>query len=226
MRVNLLALFLFMYVGVTSVFSQEEEEHTKQKMAFISGSFSYQSSTNANEELTIFLEDAKIKTFSVLPKLGLFINTNTAIGAGVGYTYEKLEASDYDGELTSTTPLFSIEPFMRSYRPLTDDASIFVDASAFYRFGTQTFDYYDEYDEDNYSEKTEKTSYGVAISPGITYHLTENIAMELVVGKLHYTKSKSKPKGAPDDFTFKSSSYGLKLDLDHATLGVVIYLTR
>ncbi|MCK6543075.1 hypothetical protein L6Q79_10375 [bacterium] len=64
------------------------------------------------------------------------------------------------------------------------------------------------------------------MSPGIAYKLTNKVALELTMGRVYYSKSEVKPKGAPSSLAIKNKNYGLNLDLKHVELGIELYLSR
>lgn len=46
------------------------------------------------------------------------------------------------------------------------------------------------------------------------------------MGRVYYSKSEVKPKGAPSSLAIKNKNYGLNLDLKHVELGIELYLSR
>lgn len=202
----------------------------EQGNILLSGSFKYKVSDGLPEELSFFgalVEGYKNTQFTVLPRAGFFINSNTAVGFGFGYSQNKTEITSDSEKETFTSPRLFIEPFIRHYKTIGDKACFFIDAAVLYQSGTDKMEYKDtDFPEDNITNEIENSGFGISISPGFTYKITKQIAFEISVGKLSYSKTESKPKGAPSSVAVKNTSYGLDLDLKHVMLGVELYLSK
>ena len=217
----------FVMVSVIANLNAQE-----QGSILISGSLKYKISETLPEELSFLgninaIDGYKNTQLVILPRIGFFINGNTAVGVGLGYSKNETEFKDGSEKETLTSPRLIIEPFIRHYKSLGEKANLFVDASVSYRSGTDKDRYTDsDYPEDNESSELENSEFGISISPGLTYKVADRVAIELTVGKLSYSKFESKPKGAPSDFAFKNTNYGLDLDLKHVMVGIELYLSR
>lgn len=218
-------LFISAFFSFTNLNAQERGN------ILLSGSFKYKVSETLPEEFSLLGSIAtsgyENTQFAVLPRVGYFINENTAIGLGLGYSRNKIELTFDTEKETVISPRLIIEPFVRQYKSLGEKTKLFFDVSVSYETGTDKDKYTDsDFPEDNSTSEIENTGFGLAVAPGFAYKIADRIALEISIGKLSYSKLESKPKGAPSDFAIKSSSYGLDLDLKHVMLGVEFYLSR
>lgn len=219
------------FIFISLIWSATIVKAQEQGNILLSGSFKYKVSETLPEEFSLIGSIAangyKNTQFAVLPRIGYFINENTAIGLGLGYSRNKIEFTSDTEKGTFTSPRLIIEPFVRQYKSLGEKAKLFFDVTVSYQTGTDKDKYTDsDFPEDNSTSEIENTGFGLAVVPGFAYKIADRIALEISIGKLSYSKLESKPKGAPSDFAIKSSSYGLDLDLKHVMLGIECYLSR
>ncbi|MGQ2985107.1 outer membrane beta-barrel protein [Flavobacterium sp.] len=180
--------------------AQEEEGTTgfTKGDVFASGSLGYNSRKTGEEKYT---------RFGVMPRVGYFVSEKIAIGAQLGYS--STEATYYTG----------MEWDERTTNSLT--------AGAFARYyGTpgKTFSFFGQLHVNYNSEKTDyegggedkRNGFDIGIMPGISYFVSDHIALEATFGALGYGTSKPDADGAESTNTFN-----LDLDLTSVGIGIV-----
>lgn len=190
---------------------------------YISGQLGYSQNENNNN-------DTKIESFKVLPTVGYFVDTNLAVGLGVGYKNDNVKvttegnlvpAGTYVNENKTTTSAFVVAPFVRKYWTLGDKLYIFGQLEVPMEFGQFK-------DEDNRTEtvgstvtkkstsdKANYTSIGVNVKPGLDYFLNKNWSIEATFGEFGYNTNKLDVDGAK-----RVNDYKFGLNLSSVTFGV------
>ena len=144
-----------------------------------------------------------------MPKIGFFVADNIAIGAMIGYEGTTDEA-DFGGvTVEENLNTFSIGGFARYYATPASDFSFFGELGVNYMTTTE---------EDNVPGSTEfkENGFGIAVSPGVSYFISDNFALEASIGALEYRTMK------PDvDDAESRDTFGLNLNLTDITFGLV-----
>ncbi|MFP8892403.1 MULTISPECIES: outer membrane beta-barrel protein [Chryseobacterium] len=187
---------------------------------YLSGSVGYSQEETNNGNI-------KKENFNVLPTVGYFVNTNLAIGLGVGYQTEKntvtttatLPNTTIVNDKVTKTPAFVVAPFVRKYWTLSDKLYFFGQLAVPMQFGkTET--------EDNTvtttgntvvtnstSTEAKYTKIGVTVKPGLDYFLNKNWSIEATIGEFGYSNYKPKDGDATNNYNFG-------LNLSSVTFGV------
>ncbi|WP_419494732.1 outer membrane beta-barrel protein [Chryseobacterium bernardetii] len=190
---------------------------------YVSGQLGYSQNENNNN-------DTKIESFKVLPTVGYFVNTNLAVGLGVGYKNDNVKVTTegnliptgtFVNENKTTTSAFVVAPFVRKYWTLGDKLYIFGQLEVPMEFGQFK-------DEDNRTEtvgstvtkkststKNNFTSIGVNVKPGLDYFLNKNWSIEATFGEFGYNTNKLDVDGAK-----RVNDYKFGLNLSSVTFGV------
>ncbi|MGE8434848.1 outer membrane beta-barrel protein [Chryseobacterium joostei] len=190
---------------------------------YVSGQLGYSQNENNNN-------DTKIESFKVLPTVGYFVNTNLAVGLGVGYKNDNVKVTTdgniiptgtFVNENKTTTSAFVVAPFVRKYWTLGDKLYIFGQLEVPMEFGQFK-------DEDNRTEtvgstvtkkstsdKANYTSIGVNVKPGLDYFLNKNWSIEATFGEFGYNTNKLNVDGAK-----RVNDYKFGLNLSSVTFGV------
>lgn len=181
--------------------------------------------------------DKKESTFAIVPTVGYFVNTNLAIGLGVGYVNNKVEET----KVTNVTPYLTltekgkdinnavvVEPFIRKYWTLGEKLYFFGQLSVPMSFGSGkvegTATLVDTtpgqpVTTENTSisqDKNKINSFGVSVKPGLDYFLNKNWSIEATIGNFGYQSTKVDVDGAKstDNFNFgvnlKEINFGVK----------------
>lgn len=151
--------------------------------------------------------DYKLNSFEVAPSIGYFVTSNIAVGGRLGYESVKEE----DG-LETKTNTFSVGAFGRYY---------FTPASKFSIFGELAANYSSsKVEEEGFGPlpdtESKENGFGVQVSPGISYFLSSNLAIEAKFGILGYNTVDPDVEGADSRNTF---NFGL--DLRDINFGIV-----
>ncbi|REC50061.1 outer membrane beta-barrel protein [Chryseobacterium pennipullorum] len=185
---------------------------------YLSGQVGYSQTENNNN-------DTKVESFKVVPTVGYFVNTNLAVGLGVGYQNDNTKQ-------TTTSPLgtidsketvsgFVVAPFVRKYWTLADKLYIFGQLEVPMVFGqnkdeeTATTTVAGSTTTTSSSTKNNFTSIGVNIKPGLDYFLNKNWSIEATIGEFGYNTSKVDVDGAE-----RVNNYKFGLNLSAVTFGV------
>lgn len=195
---------------------------------YLSGQASFSQESNNNT-------DGKVTNVTIVPTVGYFVDTNLAVGLGVGFTHDKTSFE------TTTTPLPNItltqegknidnaiivEPFVRKYWTLGDKLYFFGQLSVPMQFGSGKVEGSATVVDTNVTPNTTTTtslsedkakfnSFGVTVKPGLDYFLNKNWTIEATIGEFGYNTKKYDTDGAKsvDNFNFG-------LNLASVTIGV------
>lgn len=187
---------------------------------YLSGSVGYSQEETNNGNL-------KTENFNVLPTVGYFVDTNLAIGLGVGYETVKKTATTTTtlgnttvvSENINKTPAFVVEPFVRKYWTLSDKLYFFGQLAVPMRFGKTEVESNSVATTGNTvvtsstSTEAKYTQIGVTVKPGLDYFLNKNWTIEATIGEFGYSNFKPKDGDATNNYNF-----GLKLS--SVTFGV------
>lgn len=187
---------------------------------YLSGSVGYSQEETNNG-------NSKDENFNVLPTVGYFVNTNLAIGLGVGYKTSKstetstltLPGSTTVSEDITKKPAFVVAPFVRKYWTLSEKLYIFGQLAVPMEFGKTKIENNDVTTAGNStvtnstSTEAKYTQIGVTVKPGLDYFLNKNWSIEATIGEFGYNNYKPKDGDATNNYNF-----GLKLS--SVTFGV------
>ncbi|WP_343658580.1 outer membrane beta-barrel protein [Chryseobacterium sp.] len=183
---------------------------------YLSGSVGYSQveSNNGND---------KKENFNVLPTVGYFVNTNLAIGLGVGYQTEKNTLTSTVGNTVSESvtkqPAFVVAPFVRKYWTLSDKLYFFGQLAVPMQFGKTEVETNSVTTVGNTvltsstSTEAKYTKIGVTVKPGLDYFLNKNWSIEATIGEFGYSNYKPKDGDATNNYNFG-------LNLSSVTFGV------
>lgn len=190
--------------------------------AYLSGQVGYSQNENNNN-------DTKVESFKVLPTVGYFVNTNLAVGLGVGYKNDKttttttgtIGTTNFVNENKNTTSAFVVAPFVRKYWTIADKLYIFGQLEVPMEFGQfktekeATTTTGSTTTTSSTSDKSNYTSIGVNIKPGLDYFLNKNWSIEATIGEFGYNTNKLNVDGAK-----RVNDYKFGLNLSSVTFGV------
>jgi long-subunit fatty acid transport protein len=185
---------------------------------YVSGQLGYSQNENNNN-------DTKVESFKILPTVGYFVNTNLAVGLGVGYkndntkTVSTIGATTVDGK--ETVSGFVVAPFVRKYWTVGEKLYIFGQLEVPMVFGqnkdegTSTTTVGGTTVTSSTSTKNNFTSIGVNVKPGLDYFLNKNWSIEATFGEFGYNTNKVDVDGAK-----RVNDYKFGLNLSSVTFGV------
>lgn len=158
---------------------------------FVSGSVGFSSTSSG---------DVDSSTFTIAPRVGFFVSENIAIGGRLGYT----STTEFDEDKVNT---LEVGGFGRWYATPASDFSIFAELGINYM--STSF-------EPDGGDTSKTNGFNIAVSPGISYFVANNWAIEATLGALSYETSKPDADGAESTDTF-----GLNLNLESIGFGVI-----
>lgn len=183
---------------------------------YLSGSVGYSQEENNND-------NSKLESFNVLPTVGYFVGTNTAVGLGVGYTNNKATLTTtgnvgttfFTNESTLTQDAFVVAPFVRKYWTLGDKLYFFGQLQVPMEFGKVKSENttVSSLGTNSSSSEEKYTSVGVTVKPGLDYFLNKNWTIEATIGEFGYNNFKPENSEAINNYNFG-------LNLSSVTIGV------
>ncbi|CAH0177892.1 outer membrane beta-barrel protein [Chryseobacterium sp. WG14] len=186
--------------------------------AYLSGQVGYSQNENNNT-------DTKVESYKVLPTVGYFVDTNLAVGLGLGYQNDNTKTVSTIGATTvdakETVSGFVVAPFVRKYWTVGEKLYIFGQLEVPMVFGqnkdeaTSTTTVGGTTTSSSTSTKNNFTSIGVNVKPGLDYFLNKNWSIEATIGEFGYNTSKVDVDGAK-----RVNDYKFGLNLSSVTFGV------
>ncbi len=198
-KLMLTALAVVSFVVANAQETSNGSEGFSKGDIFISGAVSYGSEKTG---------DTKENTLTLTPRIGYFANENFVIGLRAGYISQSLENTFFEDVFLEELDInsFEIGGFGRYYTTPANKFSFFGELAVSYISIDTDFDTGDF--------KTD--GFGIGFSPGVSYFLNPNIAIEAAWGALSYVTVEPDFDGAESTDTFE-----IGLDLDDITLGLV-----
>lgn len=137
--------------------------------------------------------DNKTNTFNFSPKAGYFVTSNIAVGVQLGVTSTKETVDTPLGDIENKETALEVGAFGRYYFTPTRNFSFFGQLSAGYVSNKVENDGDPEYKENGVN---------IALAPGISYFVSDHIALEATFGILGYRTLKPDVDGADSTNTF------------------------
>lgn len=155
------------------------------------------------------VDGAKSSTnFEIMPKAGYFVSNNTAVGLGLGYEYNKFESGAKSDE-------FTVAPFTRCYRDLSDQFKFFSELSVPVGFGSEK--------NAAGTKVAETTSVGVSLAPGFAFFPTKKIGVELAFSGISYENIKTEDGNGNKVDGASGSSFNIGANFFAPKLGVTFH---
>ncbi|WP_395043782.1 outer membrane beta-barrel protein [Flavobacterium sp.] len=162
--------------------------------AYISGSFGINSTNDKNT-------DIKTNGFDISPTVGYFFTDNIALGARIGFSSDK---TDNSGTTTSDDSTLSAGLFGRYYFTPASQFSVFTELGA---------DYVTAKDK---ISNVKANGFGVNVSLGLNYFVSDNFAIEATYAGLNYASAKVDLPGAKN-----VSAFSLGGNLSSVSIGLL-----
>jgi hypothetical protein len=169
----------------------------KQGDVFISGSVGYSSTKTG---------DNKNDQFTVIPRAAYFVTNNIALGAQIGYT---------TATQTVDTPLGSIDNDVDTFQAGVFGRYYFTPARNFSFFGQLGVGFSSTKNKPDGGDDTKDSGVNVGLAPGISYFVSDHIALEATWGLLGY--SSYNPDGDGDN----TNTFDIGVDLENINFGIV-----
>ncbi len=205
---------------------------TMNAQLYVGGSFTVKGGKTTSEAPTgvngiIYTTDVNTFKFGLLPEIGYKFGENMAVGAQIGFEYNKSTQPETNGnnvsaDLSNKGFTFKFAPYFRYYFAQWEKVGLFFDAQFGLGLGKTTQEYWDYYTVGNtdywiMSERDVKTTeVSFAIIPGVSYQASDKVSIVAKLGDgfgywFNKTTTPRKFSGYTYDAVDKSNTYGLNL---------------
>ncbi len=210
MKTTIFLLPILLVFSIT--YAQEEPEYGFNKGDFfVSGTVNYNNTKyKSNDSITQ-------NRFAIEPEFGYFINQNLALGTRLNFSTSRSENSrDFETKENG----IGIGIFGKYFFTPQKRFSVYGEVSAMYRAS--------EYEQKSFFEDqleirtSDNDSYTVAISPGVQFFVSENLALTSRIGNISYNSAENEnidPDG--EKFTSENNQFSVNLGLDNLYFGVL-----
>lgn len=179
MKKILLSAVAIMAFGFANAQEATGSKGFSQGDIFVSGAVGYGSEKTG---------DNKSDQFTFSPRAGYFVTSNIAVGVKLGFTSgTTTEDAGLGGTIDVDTNTFSVGGFGRYY---------FTPARDFSFFGELSVGYDSSKVEPEGGEEAKVTGFNVGLAPGISYFVSDHIALEATFGLLGYKTSEPDADGS------------------------------
>lgn len=208
-------LFFFLALGVFCSYTQAQS----QGAISIGGKFNLWFSSPKTVSNSQSVDGIKTTNFTLLPSIDYFINEQVSLGLGIGYDLTRNK--DVNGNTTTTEKwgTFYFEPYARKYFKLGDHLDLFGEAGIYLGMGNHTIDVTNG--TTTVSNKYAYSTYSFGISPGISFHVSDKLALESTFGFLGYEGSSTEVSSNVKD---KTNDFGLQLNASTLTFGIRYFI--
>lgn len=163
------------------------------------------------------------KRISISPKIGFFTSESLLLGVGLTYQYSSFESEFpsyylWDGNysfvsVSETTNIFYVTPYLTKFRKIKDQL-----------YFTTTLNLELGYGEKDTGESTDLNEsyildFGIGLTPGITYFISDKWALKTSLGELYYKHTVETQSDRSPDLKNINNNYGLNFRLNTFTIG-------
>lgn len=169
--------------------------------AFVGGSLSFSASGSSTTSGNTTVDGPTSAAFLVSPMAGYYLNSQMAVGVELGLGFTSTNDHDIPTATKTTTTSIAISPFLRYHLVEMGPISVFGQGSVGIGIGSTKIK-----TGSVSADGPKTTSFEIAVRPGISYKLTDQIAIEAFLGGLSYNHTTIKK---PNDDKDKSYDFGL-----------------
>ncbi|WP_022825798.1 hypothetical protein [Hymenobacter norwichensis] len=219
------------------------QAQTEAGKLLVSGQVNYyqskgeSTSTTPSGSVANVQQDSKQSSFNFAPQIGFFVADNLALGirGSVG-SGKNIETRNDNGSPNTyhrndRTKGATIGPFVRYYKMLGERVAFYGQLAGGYQRQIQNnSSYYSGINNEEYYSSEAKSTGGFAtLSPGFVFFPTPKLGLELTVGGLSYTASKSEStfqsnQSYQTNYEGTSSSFGANFGLQYLAVGASFHL--
>jgi hypothetical protein len=165
------------------------------------------------------VDGTKTTQFTLLPSFEYFVNEQLSIGLGIGYNVTRNK--NVNGNTTTTTKwgTFYFQPYARKYFKLGDHLDLFGEAGVSLGFGNNVNE--TSNGTTTLSTKYAYSSYSIGINPGISFHVSDKVALETSFGFLGYQGSSTEVAANQKN---KTNDFGVQLNTSTLTFGIRYFI--
>lgn len=205
---------------------ENKKSHIQKGSWVISGLFSVNKINNENNspEINAFTKENRLN-YSISPQIGYTFSNNWIGGVNIEYSFNKNNSDRFESEGLNRKNRtkgnsYSISPFVTRFFNLSKNLFLNLKGSVQYTYFKSDNKYDSTTNETNYYTD-EGESFFIGFTPGITYFLNNNLALESALGSFGYRKSET--DYSDSERTQKTNSFNANIDLSSIYFGVSYY---
>lgn len=178
---------------------------------FVGGGFSFSNTGGSTKTGGNSVDKVTTSNLSFKPKVGYFFNEKFAFGGQLILSTNKVTTPGIV-EQVQTTSMFGIAPFARYYAFKFNKFSLFGEAELDLVFGNSKTK-----QGSNTTDDSKLTNFGLYITPGISYALSEKFELETNINlfSFGYSLSTEKYDAGNSTVTDKTSRFGIGAGMDN-----------
>jgi len=220
-KVQIMKLWI-LFILVLTFIPQSITPQSNDVTISLGGKIMYNTSkTNLND---YYQSSTEITKYSFSPRFGYFLSENMQFGIGLQYdkSIDERKSENIEDEYSTTLSLFSITPSLRYYQNIKEKFGFYGELEVAIGSGTNklvVWDWQNKKRENTYEEN----QITISLNPGIYYKVTNNFRLEVSVGGMYYSNTKTK-HSTPENSgipTNEGDDFGIELSFESLSLGVV-----
>ena len=220
-KVQIMKLWILFFLVLTFIPRSIIPQSNDATISF-GGKIMYNTSkTNYND---YYQNNTKVTKYSFSPRFGYFLSENMQFG--IGLQYDKSIGERITGNIedaySKTLSLFSITPSLRYYQNIKEKFGFYGELEIAIGSGKNKlveWDWPNKKRENTYEEN----QITISLNPGIYYKVTNNFRLEVSVGGIYYSTTKTK-HSTPENSGIPTSDgddFGIELSFESLSLGLV-----
>lgn len=215
MKIRILQICVLLIT--TLVYGQQQERATIIKgTKEISLSVNYGTQKNKEEGASA---TPRLTNFLLAPSIGFAIKNNLVLGAQINYIYnrEKSKGDDFIIQFTPDVKTYGIGffPYIKKYVPLSKTLWFNIQASIGYQYLNQ-----EEFNDDYVIDEHQ---FRIGVSPGVTFNLSDALALKVDVGFLGYSTSRFEDSRVDSDVS-KQENFDFSISSSEVLIGLVYFI--
>lgn len=168
---------------------------------WVGGNFNFDSSKDKMEASGVSVDNTA-SNFEIAPEIGYNLNDKVAVAVALGFThYANAEMELLGQKVAGMANKFSINPYVRYTCCKSGNFSVFVDGGISY--STLHFNGMG-------AAMDNVNALGVAVRPGISYNISDKVALVAHIGKIGYDYQSTTVKTDPN-IDLSNSKFGVNL---------------
>lgn len=206
-----LVLITLLFVNGITIAQNEKLKEEKVNIDKGTWSFGGQLSfnlSNSESESNGITQESDNFGISINPEVGYAIQKNLIIGLGLGYSYFENDNNNNNNDFVISRNAFSIFPYVKKFIPVNKNLLFSVRGEV--QFTKTNFD-----NSNNFSNSNSDQTFFIGFRPGITYFISNKLALEANIGALGYSRftrdfdPANLDKATTDSFNFDFNSNNL-----------------
>lgn len=173
---------------------------------------------NFNQSYDQIKNESSTFLFNITPKLNYFIDDNLSLGFGIGYNYRNIDNIDNNQNLTTqNTNTFSFNSYIKKHYFIASNLSFFLQGEITYQTGKIK----NSFQNSSNTLTSDINTFFIGIRPGVSYFLTNKIAIQAYFGSLGYTNDTIKNNS--NSLKENQSRFNLNLNPSQLIFGLSYY---